>query len=150
MLNGEDDKVRLGVGYVQGDRGNIENQNTSNDQLDVSISTQLSDRVLINGKVGLPVGANNQTNIIGEVEVEGLINDEGNLRWTIFNRPNNLQYSIYEEGYTQGAGISYQVNFNNLNELSQKLGLKKKSKRKKDTIIKKQKNHVHFKSKKTN
>ncbi|SOS58307.1 conserved hypothetical protein [Tenacibaculum finnmarkense genomovar ulcerans] len=134
MLNSEGSKFQLGLGYTQGDSGNGEEINNlkSDDQVDVSISTQLSDRVLVNGKVGVPVGANTQTSIIGEVKVEVLLNKEGSLRATVFNRQNEVQYSTEEEGYTQGVGLSYQVNFNNLSELSQKIGLKKPPK--KDSI----------------
>ncbi|WP_299159873.1 translocation/assembly module TamB [uncultured Tenacibaculum sp.] len=149
MLNSKGSKFQLGLGYTQGDRGNVDNLR-SDDQVDVSISTQLSDRVLVNGKVGVPVGANTQTSVVGEVKVEVLLNEEGNLRGNVFNRQNEIQYSTEEEGYTQGIGISYQVNFNNLSELGEKLGLKKKKKEvKKDTIITPKKNKlIRFKSKK--
>ena len=151
MLNSKGSKFQLGLGYTQGDRGNVDNLR-SDDQVDVSISTQLSDRVLVNGKVGVPVGANTQTSVVGEVKVEVLLNEEGNLRGNVFNRQNEVQYSTEEEGYTQGVGISYQVNFNNLSELGEKLGLKKKKKKKevkKDTILAPKKNKlIRFKSKK--
>ncbi|WBX74424.1 translocation/assembly module TamB [Tenacibaculum pacificus] len=130
VLNSEDSKFKLGLGYVQGDRGNIDDVNSlkSDDQVDVSVSTQLSDRILVNGKVGVPVGANTQTSIVGEVKVEVLLNEKGSLRGTVFNRQNEVQYSTEEEGYTQGVGLSYQVNFNNLSELGEKIGLHKKRK----------------------
>ncbi|WP_408045234.1 translocation/assembly module TamB domain-containing protein [Tenacibaculum litopenaei] len=150
MLNSDGSKVKFGVGYTQGNRGDVNNVN-SDDQVDVSVSTQLSDRVLVNGKVGVPVGANTQTSVVGEVKVEVLLNEEGNFRGTVFNRQNDVQYSAEDEGYTQGVGLSYQVNFNNLKELGQKLGLKKKEKKeaKKDSLPKKPKNRMmHFKSKK--
>ncbi len=148
MLNSKDNKFQVGVGYTQGDRSNVDNLN-SDDQVDVSVSTQLSNRVIVNGKVGVPVGANTQTSVVGEVKVEVLLNEEGNFRGTVFNRQNDVQYSTDEEGYTQGVGLSYQVNFNNLSELGEKLGLKKKKKKKeekKDTIAKKKKKLIHFKS----
>lgn len=147
MLNSDGNKFQLGVGYTQGDRSNVNNLN-SDDQVDVSVSTQLSDRVLVNGKVGVPVGANTQTSVVGEVKVEVLLNEEGSLRGTVFNRQNEVQYSTEEEGYTQGVGISYQVNFNNLRDLGKKLGLAKDKKEvKKDTLPKKKKSLINFKSK---
>lgn len=99
----------------------------------------------------MPVGTNTQTSVVGEVKVEVLLNEEGNLRGTVFNRQNEVQYSTEEEGYTQGVGISYQVNFNNLRQLGRKLGLNKK-REKKDTIKdsiqpKKKKGLINFKSK---
>ncbi|WP_408024435.1 translocation/assembly module TamB domain-containing protein [Tenacibaculum sediminilitoris] len=152
MLNSDGNKFQLGVGYTQGDRGDVDNLN-SDDQVDVSVSTQLSDRVLVNGKVGVPVGTNTQTSVVGEVKVEVLLNEEGNLRGTVFNRQNEVQYSTEEEGYTQGVGISYQVNFNNLRDLGKKLGLNKKDKKKevrKDSLKPKKKNLIKFKPKKNN
>lgn len=144
ILNSEDGKFKLGVGYTQGDKNEITGLNTDN-QLDVSVTTRLSDRVLVNGKVGVPVGANIQTSVVGEVKLEVLLNEEGNLRWTAFNRPNDIQYSLEEEGYTQGTGLSYQVNFNNLKELGQKLGGKnKKTEKNRDTIRKIQRKLINF------
>lgn len=147
MLNSDDNKFKVGVAYTQGEVGNLENRSNIDDQLDVSVSTQLSDRVLVNGKVGVPVGSNTQTSVVGELKVEVLLNEEGNLRGTVFNRQNDVQYSIEDEGYTQGVGLSYQVNFDNLKELGQKLKMKKKeaAKKEKDTLVKKSK-LVHFKS----
>lgn len=127
VLNNDNSKFQLGLGYVQGDRGNNEDINSirSDDQVDVSIATQLGNRILVNGKVGVPVGADTQTSIIGEVKVEVLLNEDGSLRATVFNRQNEIQYSTEEEGYTQGIGLSYQVNFDSLFEFAKKLGLYK-------------------------
>jgi hypothetical protein len=125
LLNTPGSKFKLGLGYQQGNTNDVESLNIDN-QLDVSISTQLSDKIIINGKVGVPVGTKTQSSVVGEVKVEVLLNEEGNLRGTIFNRQNEIQYSSEEEGYTQGVGLSYQVNFNNLSELMQKIRLKKK------------------------
>jgi hypothetical protein len=137
LLNNADSKFQLGVDYQQGDSGNdIEALNIDN-QVDLSVSTQVSDRVIINGKVGVPIGAQTQSSVVGEVKVEVLLNKEGNFRGTIFNRQNEIQYSTEEEGYTQGVGLSYQVNFNNFSGLLSKIGLKKKSKKKTQKVIKK-------------
>lgn len=150
VINKEGGKFQVDLGYVQGDRTNIEqSQNAIDDQVDVSVSTQISDRVLVNGRVGVPVGANTQTSVVGEVKVEVLLNEEGTLRGTFFNKPNDVQFDIDNEGYTQGLGLSYQVNFNTLSELGEKLGFKKKKKKveKKDSIIVKKRKLINFKTK---
>lgn len=138
LLNTPDGKFQLGVDYQQGQTNDIENVR-SDDQVDVSVSTQISDRVLVNGTVGVPLGGKTQTSIVGEVKVEVLLNEKGNFRATAFNKPNDIDYSLENEGYTQGIGLSYQVNFNNAKELLEKIGLKKVKKTKngikKDTII---------------
>ena len=74
------------------------------------------------------LGQKTQSSVVGEVKVEFLVDEEGNLRWTFFNRQNEIQYSEEEEGYTQGIGLSYQIDFDNLGEMLTKLGLKKKKK----------------------
>ena len=126
LLSTPEDKFQLGLDYQQGNRGNdIERLNIDN-QVDVSVSTQLGDKVIINGKVGVPIGAQTQSSVVGEVKVEVLLNKEGNFRGVIFNRQNEIQYSTEEEGYTQGAGLSYQVNFNTLSSLLKKIATKKK------------------------
>ena len=129
LLNSPDSKFQLGLDYLQGDSGNNVDRLNIDDQVDVSVSTQVTDRIIINGKVGVPVGAQTQASVIGEVKVEVLLNKEGNFRGVIFNRQNEIQYSQEEEGYTQGAGLSYQVNFNTLSDLLSKIGLKKKTKK---------------------
>ncbi len=135
------DKVQIDVDYSAGNNvQNPQNDVLFDNQVDVSLTTQVSDRVIINGKVGVPVGAQTQSSVVGEVKVEVLLNESGNFRGVIFNRQNEIQYSAQEEGYTQGLGLSYQVNFNSLSELLTKLGLKKKKKsenketQKKDSI----------------
>jgi hypothetical protein len=126
LLSTPDDKFQLGLDYQQGNSGNdIDRLNTDN-QVDVSVTTQLGDKVIINGKVGVPIGAQTQSSVVGEVKVEVLLNKDGNFRGVIFNRQNEIQYSTEEEGYTQGVGLSYQVNFNTLSSLLKKITLKKK------------------------
>ena len=130
LLSNPDGKFQLGLDYQQGVSGNDIDRLNIDDQVDVSVSTQVSDRVIINGKVGVPVGAQTQSSVVGELKVEILLNKEGNFRGVIFNRQNEIQYSQQEEGYTQGVGLSYQVNFNTLSELLTKLGLKKEKDKK--------------------
>lgn len=137
ILNNPDSKFQLGVDYQQGNLGNDIDRLNIDNQVDLSVSTQVSDRVIINGKVGVPVGTQTQTSVVGEVKIEVLLNKEGNFRGVIFNRQNEIQFSQQEEGYTQGVGLSYQVNFNTLSELLQKIGLKDKKKLEKKVVVKK-------------
>jgi hypothetical protein len=135
IINSEDGKFQIGVDYTAGDKKSVVNQNID-DQVDISVDTQISDRVLINGKIGVPVGSKTQNNVIGEIKVEFLINEAGSLRSTIFNRQNEVQYLDEEEGYTQGVGISYQVDFDNFKELLEKIRLKNKNKNEEQLIDK--------------
>ncbi|EAR11613.1 hypothetical protein PI23P_00365 [Polaribacter irgensii 23-P] len=125
LLNSPESKFQLGVDYQQGQNNNdLDRLNTDN-QVDLSVSTQVSDRVVINGKVGVPIGAQTQASVVGEVKVEVLLNKEGTFRGTIFNRQNEIQYTAEDQGYTQGVGLSYQVNFNTLLGLLQRAGVKR-------------------------
>jgi hypothetical protein len=130
IFNREGDKFQIDLGYTAGEKNDIETQSID-DQVDISMATQINNRVLINGKLGVPVGTKTQSSVVGEVKVEVLVDEQGNLRWTFFNRQNEIQYSEEEEGYTQGVGLTYQIDFDNLTEMLEKLKRKKKSKQKK-------------------
>ncbi|HEY9170074.1 MAG TPA: translocation/assembly module TamB domain-containing protein [Lutibacter sp.] len=125
IFNQGNNRFKLRPEYTVGEKGKVDNLNIE-DQLAIGLDYQLNDRIIINGKVGVPMGTSSQTNIIGEVNVEFLLNEEGTLRSSVFNRQNEIQYSEEEEGYTQGIGLSYQIDFDNGKELLQKLGLRKK------------------------
>lgn len=60
--------------------------------------------------------------VAGDVEVQVLLNDEGTLSAKIFNRENQIQQFLAErQGYTQGLGLSYQVDFDSFRELMRKV-----------------------------
>ncbi|WP_158838555.1 translocation/assembly module TamB domain-containing protein [Polaribacter sp. L3A8] len=137
LLNNPDGKFQLGVDYQQGYSGSDVDRLNIDNQVDVSVSTQVGDKVIINGKVGVPVGTQTQSSVVGEVKVEVLLNREGNFRGVVFNRQNEIQYSTEEDGYTQGVGLSYQVNFNTLSGLLRKIRGKKREPRKPKATVKK-------------
>ncbi|MDN3723523.1 translocation/assembly module TamB domain-containing protein [Aequorivita sp. SDUM287046] len=118
----QDGKFKLGLGYTVGD--DTPDQETA-DYVDVTISTKITERILINGKVGVPVGGANETSVAGDIEVQWLINDDGSLRMTFFNRQADLQFIGEDQIFEQGAGISYSVDFNTFQELMLKLFNKK-------------------------
>lgn len=118
LLGDESGVFEVGLNYEQGSR--TPEQSTA-DRFGVTLSTQISERVLINGQVGVPVGGVTETVIVGNIEIEFLLNEEGNLRAKIFNRENNIQYIGEELGFTQGIGLSYQVDFDTFKELIHKI-----------------------------
>lgn len=121
ILAGNNDKLNFGVSYEQG--YNDPNADiATEDRIGVTVSTQLSDRILVNGRVGVPVGGVSETVVAGDVEVQILLNDEGTLSAKIFNRENQIQQFLAErQGYTQGVGLSYQVDFDSFRQLMQKV-----------------------------
>ncbi len=114
----EDGKFQVGVNYVQGDR--TPDQQTV-DRFGLTLSTQISDRVLINGAVGVPVGGVTESVIVGDVEIQFLLNEDGSLRAKVFNRENNIQFIGEEIGFTQGIGLTYSVDFDTFKELIAKI-----------------------------
>ncbi|MCX2680852.1 translocation/assembly module TamB [Galbibacter sp. EGI 63066] len=121
VLNAGDGKFDVGVSYEIGER-NPELDYATEDRLGVTVSTQINDRILINGKVGVPVGGVTETVVAGDVEVQILLNEEGSLTARIFNRENEIQqFFAQQQGYTQGVGLSYQVEFNTFRELMKKI-----------------------------
>ena len=91
----------------------------------ITLSTQINERILINGKVGVPVGGVNETAVAGDIEVQWLVNEDGTLRVSFFNRQADLQFIGEDQIFEQGAGISYSVDFNTISELVNKLFNKK-------------------------
>ena len=118
IFSDSDSKLQVGLDYKLGEN-NPDYQ--TDDRLGVTLSTQLSNRVLINGKVGVPIGGVSQTVIAGDVQIDFLLNEEGTLTAKIFNRENSIRNFGEEIGYTQGMGVAYNVDFDNFKELFQKI-----------------------------
>ena len=75
----------------------------------------------MNGKIGVPIGGLEQTLIVGNVQMDFLLNDEGSLKAKVFSKENEFRYLGDELGYTQGLGISYDVDFNTIKSLIKKI-----------------------------
>ena len=122
VLSGDGETFNFGLSYEQG-------YLDTEDRVGVTLSTQLSDRILVNGRVGVPVGTGgvSEAAVAGDVEVQILLNEEGTLSAKIFNRENNelQQYLTERQGYTQGVGLSYQVDFDSFQDLLQQIFSKK-------------------------
>ncbi len=120
VLGSNNDKFDFGVSYEQGylDPNDVQTE----DRIGVTVSTQISDKVLFNGRFGVPVGGVSETVVAGDVEVQVLLNEQGTLRAKIFNRENQIQQFLADrQGYTQGIGLSYEVDFNSFRELLNKI-----------------------------
>ena len=120
-----DGKFNVGLNYEAGE--NRPDYRTDG-RFGVTLQTQISDKVLINGKVGVPVGGAgaNETVVAGDVQIDFLLNEEGTLTAKVFNRENSIRNFGEAIGYTQGVGLSYNVDFDTFKELIQ--GLFKKNK----------------------
>ena len=120
LIGEENDKLKVGIDYLQGDKSALLDIATE-DRLGFTLSTKLSDRILLNGKIGVPVGGVEQTLVVGNIQIDFILNQEGTLRAKVFNKENEFRYIGDELGYTQGVGLSYDVDFNTFKELVQKV-----------------------------
>ena len=120
ILGGNQGPLKVGLNYLQGDKSEILDIKTE-DRFGVTLSTKISDKILLNGKIGVPIGGIEETLIIGDVQIEFLLNEDGTLKAKVFNRENEFRYIGDELGYTQGMGISYQVDFESFREIISKL-----------------------------
>ena len=134
LIGEENDKLKVGIDYLQGDKSVLLDIATE-DRLGFTLSTKISDKILLNGKIGVPVGGLEQTLVVGNVQIDFILNDEGTLRAKVFNKENEFRYIGDELGYTQGLGISYNVDFETFKELIYKISSEKKPKI--DSIISK-------------
>ena len=130
LFSDDDNKVKLGIDV---DLGETTPEYETDSRVGVTLSTKLSDNVLINGKVGVPVGGVSETTVAGNFEVEVLLNEDRTLSLKFFNRENSIQNFGEQIGYTQGVGLSYNIEFNNLRELFKKLFINKNKQTKTET-----------------
>ncbi len=120
LFSDAEGKFRVGLNYSQSER-NPYSDDTDAARVGVTLSTQISDRILFNSKLGVPIGGREDNVIVGDVEVQLLLNNDGTLRARVFNRENDINYIGEGIGYTQGVGLTYEVDFNTFKELIKKV-----------------------------
>lgn len=119
IISSDDSKFKLGLDYVQSQRTPTQDQ--TGDRVGFTLQTQLSKRIYVNSRFGVPVGGTTESVVFGDVEISFLLNEKGSLRATAFNRESDIQFIGEDLGYTQGVGISYTVNFQTFKELVKKI-----------------------------
>ena len=111
----------VGFNYRPGSQGR--------DIYDVAISTQLfNNRVVVNGNLGNAQASGTSGDIAGNIDIEVKITDSGNFRVKAFSHSAD-QYSHYKDlDYTQrnGAGITYQGEFNTFKDLFTRMFVRRK------------------------
>jgi len=123
MIRSDDEKFKLDLNIISADK-------TIGKEADgrfvASISSKVNERITINGKVGVPFGGINETAVVGNVEILYRVNEDGTLNLRFFNRENDISYIGEGIGYTQGFGVSYEVDFDSFKELANKIFKNKK------------------------
>ncbi|MGV3696079.1 translocation/assembly module TamB domain-containing protein [Flavobacterium sp.] len=118
IFSGKDDKISIAPEYIMADR--TPGQQTDG-RFGVTVSSKINDRITVNGKVGVPVGGITETAIVGDLEVQYRVNPDGTLNLRVFNKENDITYIGQGIGYTQGIGMSYEVDFDTFKELVNKI-----------------------------
>jgi hypothetical protein len=118
-LNGVTKDIDIGVNYRPGGA-------LSSDELDLALSKQLfNNRLVLDGNFGMSNNAsksststNNNVNSLVDVTLEYKLSESGKYRVKGFNRSNdNTQAATNGGPFTQGVGVFYREEFENLNEL---------------------------------
>ncbi len=124
IFTSEDGKINFGFNY---EAGQNRPDYQTDDRVVATFQTQINDKVFFNGSVGVPVGGagETQTVVAGDLEINFLLNEDGTLSAKVFNRENNIQSFGQNIGYTQGLGLSYNVDFDTFKELIRNLFKKK-------------------------
>jgi hypothetical protein len=113
IIQSDDDKFKVGLNFIGADR-RIGRE--TDGRFVATISSKINDRITINGKLGVPFGGINESAIVGDVEALFRVNEDGTLNLRIFNKENDINYVGQGIGYTQGVGVSYEVDFDTFKE----------------------------------
>jgi len=132
IFNNKDGKMNMEVTYIPADRTALKPTEGS---VVANISTQINERIVINGRVGVPTGGVSETAIVGNFEMQYRVNEDGTLNLRVFNKENDINYIGQGIGYTQGAGVSYEVYFDTFKELVNKIFKKNKIEREKKVQV---------------
>ncbi len=92
------------------DRGDF-----SDVEVNLALSSHLlNNRLLLNGNFGYRDKSLNNNSFIGDFDIEYLLNRSGSLRLKAYNRYNDQNYYVKSALTTQGVGIVFKQDFDNL------------------------------------
>ena len=84
-------------------------------EVDVALSSRLlNNRLLVNGNFGYRDKSTSSTTFVGDFDIEYLLSRNGNLRLKAYNHFNDQNYYLREALTTQGIGVVYRRDFDNL------------------------------------
>ncbi|MCM1093328.1 MAG: translocation/assembly module TamB [Lachnospiraceae bacterium] len=111
---------------IRSDRGDF-----SDMEVDLALSSYLLDnRLLFNGNFGYRDNAmNNNNSFIGDFDLEYLLNKSGNIRLKAYNRYNDQNYYLRSAQTTQGVGVVFKRDFDDIFSFWKRLRRKYKQKK---------------------
>ena len=84
-------------------------------EVDLALSsTLLNNRLRLNGNFGYRDKSLNTNQFIGDFDIEYLLNQRGSWRLKAYNRYNDQNYYLKTATTTQGVGIMYRQDFDNM------------------------------------
>lgn len=84
-------------------------------EVDLALSSRLlNNRLLLNGNFGYRDRSTSSTTFVGDFDIEYLLTRSGNLRLKAYNHYNDQNYYLKSALTTQGLGVVYKHDFNNL------------------------------------
>ena len=96
--------------YLRSDLGDF-----SDVEVDLALSsTLLNNRLRLNGNFGYRDKSLNTNQFIGDFDIEYLLNQRGSWRLKAYNRYNDQNYYLKTATTTQGVGIMYRQDFDNM------------------------------------
>lgn len=110
------------------DRGDF-----SDMEFDLALSSHLlNNRLLLNGNLGYRDKSMNNNSFIGDFDIEYLLNRSGSFRLKAYNRYNDQNYYFKSALTTQGVGVMFKRDFDNIFSFLRPL-LRKKTERETQT-----------------
>ena len=99
-----------------------DNGDFSDMEVDLALSSHLlNNRLLINGNLGYRDKTLNPTSFVGDFDVEYLLNKSGTIRLKAYNRFNDQIFSARNALTTQGVGLVWKLDFDNLDSWIKRL-----------------------------
>lgn len=109
---------------IRSDRGDF-----SDVEVDVALSSQLLDnRLLFNGNLGYRDKSLNNNSFIGDFDIRYLLNRAGTIQLKAYNRYNDQNYYLKSALTTQGIGVVFKRDFDNIFSFLRPLRKKKEAK----------------------
>mgnify|MGYP001660971123 FL=1 len=122
MLGQLSDKFSIAPQF-RSDRGDF-----SDVEVDVALSSHLlNNRLLLNGNFGYRDKSLNNNSFIGDFDIEYLLNRPGTIRLKAYNRYNDQNYYLKSALTTQGVGVVFKRDFDNVFGFLRSLRRKKKT-----------------------
>lgn len=109
MLGELNDNINISPN-IRSDKGDF-----SDLEVDLALSSSLlNNRLLFNGNFGYRDNSLNNNTFIGDFDIEYLLNKSGHIRLKAYNRYNDQNFYVKTALTTQGVGIVYRRDFDNI------------------------------------